>query len=97
MPSELRSNLQKTMPLLSRLRSHEGLFAKKFDIQLCNKNIIISRFNRIPICNFHTHGEEDACHPIVAKKNGYGHGSRSVSLVVWIIQEDGRTLYPQQE
>jgi hypothetical protein len=53
------------------------LFAMKFNLQPRNKNMIINSFNRIPICNFHTHGEGDTCHLIVVKENGYGHGSRS--------------------
>jgi hypothetical protein len=43
------------------------LFVKKFDLQLRNKSMILSSFNRIPTCCFHTHGEGETCHLIGAK------------------------------
>jgi hypothetical protein len=38
------------------------LFTKKFDLQLLNRSMIISSFNGIPTCYFHTHGEGETCH-----------------------------------
>jgi hypothetical protein len=56
------------------------LFAKKFDLQLCNRRRLMSSFNVILTCYFHPHSGGEACHLRGATGERLGHGSGSKEL-----------------